>query len=486
MSFPEFYPGEIIGVDVFLERFQTRTYVGVLKKERGQFIFSYDAHYLRMPNILPLGPELPLTRQQFFSRDLFPSFLDRLPDPHNPAYAQHCTHVGIAVTTTDPLILLAKFKRGPSSFVFAPVYKNKYTHKDIAELQKTLGLSMQDFAYLFDISLSALQKIKSGSSSGKEVLRLLELYLKVPEALELQLQQNAKRLHPEKVERVWVYLEEKKRLSTFWKKLSDKECKYTQECIQQLQSCSWAKNLIEKINKERLMPSSMPILFEIRFAYALYKTGLSIQNAYQAGTKNSEIKDSDVDFLITKTDGTKWLIELASLDESEEVRENTVVEGNFQFDKSTDLFKDYRRAQRALFGKIAKLDKKDQSVAIPTKFLSPQKDQYHIIILDMRGFSIGGMDLDQHDYTEMIEGKIVSSLQQPQEFMLYGIFDLRHPDPRAKYLRERIHGVGVIREKDYVDGEIQQILELFPNPNFLDKNTLIEFFPLTKKPYPSP
>lgn len=500
MPFFDFYPGKIIGIEVFIEKFKTRTYVGILKRDNGRFVFYYDANYLRMTNVLPLGPEFPLTRQEFFSYELFPSFQDRLPDPNNPAYAEYCTHVGIAVTTTDPIVLLAKFNKGPSSFIFSPIYDSKHNLQNIEKLQKKLGITMQDFAHLFDISLSALQKIKSGSSSGKEVLKLLELYLEVPEALEFKLYQNAKRLHPEKLKMIFKYIEEKKLKSNFWKKLSLAECAYTQKCIQEIKTFSWAKNLIAKVNQVGLIQSSMPLLFETRFAYALYKAGLSIENEYKAGTKGSDIGNSDVDFLITNNNGTKWLIELTSLDESNEIKANTYVTGNFFSFSSVTTFHDetnsseeveLMKAQRAILSKVF-----DNKKNRPTKFPVPDSEkhpkEYHVIIIDMRGFVTGSSD--RGDYINILFGSNSFKNENDRElFTRYttdsktggkkfiGIFDNDHPDFRAKYLQKRIHGVGFIREINYESGEIQTVLELFRNPNFFENDEdLITIFPLKK------
>ena len=200
MSFyPEFFPQNIIGVDVFLERFQTRMYVGKLEKAKGQFHFSYGPSYLKMKNIISLGPEFPLTQQDFYSPELFPSFADRLPDPENPAYADYCAAAGIAVTTTDPIVLLSTIgKRGPSSFIFEPIYKDSFNFDDCEKFREKLGLSMQDFALLFEISLSILQKIKAGGTSGKEILKRLEIFMKYPEILHRQIKKNMKWLHPNK------------------------------------------------------------------------------------------------------------------------------------------------------------------------------------------------------------------------------------------------------------------------------------------------
>ncbi len=201
----EFLPQNIIGVDVFLERFKTRVHVGKLERQKDQFHFTYDLNYMKAKNIFPLGPEFPLFRQDFFSNELFPSFADRIPDPDNPAYPDYCAAVGIDPEITDPIILLPTIgRKGPSSFIFEPIYKDAFTYEDCERFRENLGLSLQDFAHLFDVSLSILQKMKAGESSGKEVLKRLELYVRSPELLDLQIKRNAKWLHFEKKESLLI------------------------------------------------------------------------------------------------------------------------------------------------------------------------------------------------------------------------------------------------------------------------------------------
>ena len=270
-------------------------------------------------------------------------------------------------------------------------------------------------------------------------------------------------------------------MQNHWKTPIHTEHKYNQECLKALQSCSWANNLIQKANKLGFTEASMPTHFEVRFAYALSKTGLVIQNGYKSGTKNSEIKDSDVDFCVTEGNGTKWLIELTSLDESKEVKENTWVAGNVFGCTLKDPTKFIIRAQGAVFEKVAKRNKKNSNETTPTKFLIPEKkDQFNIIIIDMRGFAIGGPD--RHDYKAIIEGG--DPFQNPatkQWEEIKGIFDPLHPDTRTKFLQERIHGVGFLNEKNYIDEEIEEILELFPNPNLFNNTmNLNKIFPLKK------
>lgn len=204
--FLHFSPSHIKGVDVFLERAQTRQHVGVLDMWGQKFRFVYDDAYLKAQNILKLGPEFPLTCKEFAADKLFPSLADRLPDPDNPAYDDYCISAGIAVTTTDPIVLLATIgKRGPSSFIFEPIYEANFSFDECEKWRKQLGLSMQDFANFFEVSLSSLQKIKAGSSSGRDVLQRLELYWRVPEALEYQLEKQKKWLHRDKMKKVMEF-----------------------------------------------------------------------------------------------------------------------------------------------------------------------------------------------------------------------------------------------------------------------------------------
>ncbi len=207
MSVYDFSPNHIVGIDIFLERFQTRLYVGKLEKKENTFHFSYDHSYLKATHILSVGPEFPLTRQNFLSQELFPSFLDRLPDPDNPAYRDYCSAAGISTEINDPIVLLATIgKRGPSSFIFEPIYKDTFNFDECEKFREKIGITMQDFAYLFDISLSILQKIKAGESSGKEILKRLEIFMSDRNILYKQIKKNMGRLHTDKQRELMFHL----------------------------------------------------------------------------------------------------------------------------------------------------------------------------------------------------------------------------------------------------------------------------------------
>ncbi|MBI5345800.1 MAG: HipA N-terminal domain-containing protein [Chlamydiae bacterium] len=172
----------VIAVDVFLEKYKTRIFVGTLKKEKNQFLFIYDDRYLRTQNIIPLGPELPLTKKEFRSDVLFPSFEDRIPSRQNPAYPEYCKAMGINTKENNPLILLSTIgKRGPSSFVFEPHFERSFSVQDLIEFRKALGLTTREFAEIFEIPQASLNALERNRSSGKDLLKRLELIIKFPD-----------------------------------------------------------------------------------------------------------------------------------------------------------------------------------------------------------------------------------------------------------------------------------------------------------------
>lgn len=129
---------KIIGVLVYLEHKTRRQYVGVLKKIGDIFQFEYDLKYLRGRAIIPLGPEMPLTRRVFQSNTLFIPFADRIPSRENPAYPEYCQETGISVNETRPFVLLTTIAhRGPSSFIFEPFFKkDEFKAEDLLSFEK--------------------------------------------------------------------------------------------------------------------------------------------------------------------------------------------------------------------------------------------------------------------------------------------------------------------------------------------------------------
>lgn len=190
-----------IGIAVYLERKKTRQFVGELRyiADTKEFEFIYDQNYLYSKSIIPLGPELPLKKQPFRSKKLFESFSDRIPSKENPAYADYCKAVGIDVSETNPLILLSTIaKRGPSSFIFEPIYTTGIDPNQLKHFREILNLTGREFAVCFSISLASLNRIETGKAAGKEVLKRLEIYIKFPEVALFEFRRNSGKIHLQK------------------------------------------------------------------------------------------------------------------------------------------------------------------------------------------------------------------------------------------------------------------------------------------------
>ncbi|MBM3192426.1 MAG: hypothetical protein FJZ63_07250, partial [Chlamydiae bacterium] len=123
---------KIEGVQVVLELRSHNQIVGILTRGPHGFCFEYDKNYLASSTALSLGPEMPLTRRTYQSQTLFTPFLDRIPPRENPAFPEYCQATGISPDETDPLVLLSTIaSRGPSSFLFKPIYSDSFEGSDL-------------------------------------------------------------------------------------------------------------------------------------------------------------------------------------------------------------------------------------------------------------------------------------------------------------------------------------------------------------------
>lgn len=199
-------PLKTIGVFVFLKKRKTQTLVGKLYKIDQKLVFTYEDSYLNARYSIALGPEFPLTQQEFSSDRLFPSLEDRIPSIQNPAYSEYCLAMGIDPNERDPFILLSTVgSKGPSSFIFYPIFKRDITPKDIIEFRNMLGLTTREFAAVFEFSQNSLNAFERGRITGNEILKRLEILLHFPSVALYFLLVNSGYLIHEK----WVAASEK-------------------------------------------------------------------------------------------------------------------------------------------------------------------------------------------------------------------------------------------------------------------------------------
>ena len=90
--------------------------------------------------------------------------------------------MGIDTSERDPFILLSTVgSKGPSSFIFHPIFKRDITPKEIVEFRHTLGLTTREFAAVFEFSQNSLNALERGRRAGIEIIKRLEILLRFPE-----------------------------------------------------------------------------------------------------------------------------------------------------------------------------------------------------------------------------------------------------------------------------------------------------------------
>ncbi len=202
-------------LEIYLERRASKAYVGMLYRKNHQYIFEYDEDYAYATNSIPLGPDLPITKRSHKADKLFASFADRIPSKRNPAYVEYCKECGISPNEKDVIILLSTIgKKGPSSFVFELSSPPPYGPSDYVNFRKKVRLTLRDFAAVFNIGISTLQKLEKNSTQVKEPLSRIEIYDRFPEVALFELSRNGKLIHSAKREQVEAILQEKMIAST--------------------------------------------------------------------------------------------------------------------------------------------------------------------------------------------------------------------------------------------------------------------------------
>lgn len=198
---------------VFHEGRKRKTLVGILSfdKKSAKYIFNYTDKYKKSKNAIPLSPQLDLFAKRHVSKkdELFAFFEDRIPLKSNPAYKDYCISQNISPDEKNPIILLGTIgKRGPSSFVFELEYGNDFTRNNLIKFRESLGISQNDFAYAFSLSIATIQRIEEGSSSDLNTFKLIEIYLTFPEVALWQLKQSGIYVHNKVISRMTKYFYE--------------------------------------------------------------------------------------------------------------------------------------------------------------------------------------------------------------------------------------------------------------------------------------
>lgn len=187
-------------LNIFHEGRKRRVFVGELiyNQENEIYELIYDESYAYSDTAIPLGPELDLFKLHHRSENgkLFKSLLDRIPSKENPAYNDYCAFQGISQDEQNPIILLGAIgKRGPSSFIFEPVYSYTFTKEDIKKTRTEIGLTQHDLAKVLNISIATLARLETGASHDANTIKRIEIFFKFPEVALWELKKTGGWLH---------------------------------------------------------------------------------------------------------------------------------------------------------------------------------------------------------------------------------------------------------------------------------------------------
>lgn len=89
-------------------------------------------------------------------------------------------------------------KRGPSSFIFEEESTHTFSAKDLKNFRKQLGMSTREFAYCFECTQAAISRIEKGESSGRDLLKRMEIYANFPQVTLEQIEYKGAILHTKK------------------------------------------------------------------------------------------------------------------------------------------------------------------------------------------------------------------------------------------------------------------------------------------------
>jgi len=199
---------------VFHEGRKRRVFVAELiyNKEKDRYELTYNYNYANSKTAIPISPDLSLFKEKHYSKKgtMFPAFIDRIPEKSNPAYVSYCKSQGISPNEANLIVLLGAIgKRGPSSFIFEPVYTNEFGPNEITKLRENLCITQYDFAEAFDINKATLQRVESGNSRDLNTLKRIQILLEFPEVALWQLQQTGSRVHKDVFNRLMGYFKAK-------------------------------------------------------------------------------------------------------------------------------------------------------------------------------------------------------------------------------------------------------------------------------------
>lgn len=271
--------------------------------------------------------------------------------------------------------------------------------------------------------------------------------------------------------------------------LTDSEGNYMLGVLDVLQSTPWAIALLQKIERHGgITYANKPLLFEARIANAIRASGVdSVEYEHRAG-----VGDSSVDFRLLTT--PNWLIEVVTIERSSALEDATIISGPYEGTRlsspnsSQTLNERTQSEEGEALLVVQKIGEKVHNAKSPIKFPVPSSEQYHAVVVDMRGHLLDGGDII--DWRQIAYGGEAVREEDQKYWLdrhdrripLHGVW---HPKNRMRFAetaRERLHAIMFVAEKNYEDGEIPTSSWIAHNPylfpNAVAARTAMSSFPL--------
>lgn len=271
-------------------------------------------------------------------------------------------------------------------------------------------------------------------------------------------------------------------------RLTSKEARRTERAIAALGAVVWAAPLLTRLNNAGGIKSeNMPLMFEVRFAHELHQAGITAEYEYSAG-----VGDSTVEFRLHTI--PTWLIELVSVRTSDAAKRAVRKVGMIYEQHFSPTPGDPGRSTGGeLITAEQNIGEKVFADGTPTKF-PPLDGSFRMILTDIRGYLDEGGDA--YDYRQMAYGSHGIPKRLPwmihyweihpsQMTPIKGLFEVDNPLRASRYVQERIHFLGFVRERDFFEGEIKQIGYYLPNWNLFsvqkEAALALESYPLAQR-----
>ena len=252
-------------------------------------------------------------------------------------------------------------------------------------------------------------------------------------------------------------------IDSFWDNLSQAEADFAQTIMLDLANEPWAQPILGGIHDNGgLTRENKDRLFELRFAYALHRAGVTPRYEIPGERK------STIDFGFT-TQGQSWAVELLRLGETQAVKAATghaVDEHGITWSGrvlSTTAEDPTRSIEGETLKAVQRICQKCEKGGRPHKFPVPG-EAYHMIMVDFRTFLNGG---DIYDRLHVALGPESLGLQHRLAWQgqpISGVFSAQTAVRGAAEVRGRVHFLGFVRERTYRPDEFGVVLDLVANP----------------------